>query len=60
MFPSVSRTRKWLEFKSQLQPGDKLHAFESSPDSWKNLAGRAGYLILRNDEFIAEFGTLMN
>jgi hypothetical protein len=51
---------KWLAFKCQLQPGDQLHAFESSAESWKHLAGRAGFLIVRGDEIIAQFDTLMN
>lgn len=50
----------WLGFKAQVQPGNKLHLFESSPKSWRNLAGRAGYLLLRGNEVVDTFVTIMN
>ncbi len=51
---------KWVAFKSQAQPGDTFHEFSSSADSWRNLAGRAGFVLVRGGEAIATFGTMMN
>ncbi len=50
----------WLRFKSQIKPGDKIFAFESSQESWEHLAGRAGYELVRDEEVIASIITRMN
>jgi hypothetical protein len=51
---------EWCAFKSKIQPGDRILDFSSSPDSWKHLAGRAGYVLVRNGKTVAEFVTIMN
>jgi hypothetical protein len=51
---------KWAAFKAQAQPGDTFHAFSSSAESWRNLAGRAGFVLVRGEEALATFGTIMN
>jgi len=52
--------RRWLEFKAQILPGDKIVAFESSPESWEHLAGSAGYILVRDGKVVAQIITLMN
>jgi hypothetical protein len=51
---------KWIEFKRGIQPGDKIYDFASSPESWRNLAGRAGYVLVRDGKPVDTFVTLMN
>jgi hypothetical protein len=58
--PFGFQNQKWLEFKSQIQPGDKIHDFSSSEESWENLAGRAGYILVREGRVIDTFVTIMN
>ena len=50
----------WNQFKSQILPGDKIFDFTTSPESWKKLAGRQGYVLVRDGVVIATFVTLMN
>lgn len=51
---------QWVNFKRKLQPGDKIYDFCSSAHSWQNLAGRMGYVLVRNGEVVDFFVTLMN
>jgi hypothetical protein len=51
---------KWLQFRRQMQPGDELYYYETSAESWRNLAGRSGYILVRDGEVIDNFGTMMN
>jgi hypothetical protein len=53
-------SQKWIEFKSQMQAGDKIYYYSSSPESWKNLAGREGYALFRGEQLIDEFLVMMN
>jgi hypothetical protein len=50
----------WIAFKLQAQPGDKFHPFASSPESWSKLRGRAGYVLMRGDEMVDIFVTILN
>jgi len=64
-FPDAAKpfgfnNEKWEALKSMMQPGDELWIFCSSAESWKDLAGRRGIVLLRNGEAIAEIVTLMN
>jgi hypothetical protein len=64
-FPDAARpfgfnNQKWEALKSTMQPGDELWIFCSSAESWKDLAGRRGIVLLRNGQAIAEIVTLMN
>lgn len=64
-FPDAAKpfgfnNEKWQALKSMMQPGDELWIFCSSAESWKDLAGRRGIVLLRNGEAIAEIVTLMN
>ena len=52
--------RDWAELVSLMQDGDELWSYSSSDESWANLAGRMGYVLLRDDEVIAGVLTAMN
>jgi len=63
--PHVVKVRKeYREFLRQYQKNDHLWFFESPPISWQYLAGRAGYVILRqcgNDlRVVSTYMTRMN
>lgn len=51
---------EWAGLKAQMQPGDKIHAFSSPPESWESLAGRAGYALVRGGKAVAGIVTMMN
>jgi hypothetical protein len=51
---------KWLNFKRQAQGGDEIYFYITSRESWQNLAGRAGFILVRNGEVVATFETMMN
>ena len=48
------------ELLNLMVPGDELWKFSSSRESWSNLCGRAGYVVLRNGEQVAHLTTVMN
>ena len=50
----------WLDFKAQMLPDDKIQDFESSPESWAHLAGRAGYILVRDGKVVTQIITAMN
>jgi hypothetical protein len=57
--------RKWVEerwkpFVALMLPGDELWRFRSPAQTWANLAGRAGYAIVRDDEIVHSLITLLN
>jgi hypothetical protein len=47
-------------FVGMVQPGDELCEFRSPPESWAQLCGRAGVLILRNGQVKAQLVQMMN
>lgn len=51
---------QWETFKAQMQPGDELWTFRSDDGSWKMLAGREGYALVRNGEVIDEIVTVLS
>ena len=51
---------RWQNLLDQMQEGDELFEFCSSPHSWRNLAGHAGIDLVRNGEEIGSILTLMN
>jgi hypothetical protein len=51
---------QWQALIAQMQPGDELWEWSTSPESWANLAGRAGIALVRNGEVIDSFMTAMN
>jgi hypothetical protein len=48
------------ELLSKMRPDDEIWYFESDPLSWRYLAGRAGYAIVRNGEPVGYTVTKMN
>ena len=50
----------WEEFKAAMAPGDELWTFSSPPESWADLAGRAGIALVRKDVPIRTIVTKMN
>jgi hypothetical protein len=51
---------KWNPFIAEMAPGDELWRFRSPGRTWANLAGRAGYSIVRDGKVIRSLVTLMN
>ncbi len=50
----------WEALKAAMQPGDELWTFASPPESWQNLAGRAGVAVVRDGNPIKIIVTRMN
>jgi hypothetical protein len=51
---------RWEKLKAAMRPGDELWEFESSRESWEELAGRAGLCIVREGRIIDAIITRMN
>ena len=49
----------WMD-KKQLLPGDRIFAFATSDFYWNLMAGRQGYLIVRDNKIVDVITTLMN
>jgi hypothetical protein len=58
--PFGFRHRQWEELKAALIPGDEIWTFASPPESWTDLAGRAGVALVRNGVPIKVVTTAMN
>jgi len=52
--------RHWCAVKAVMQTGDELWKFCSPPDSWENLHGTAGYVLIREGRVIAQIITVEN
>lgn len=50
----------WEAFESLVQEGDEIYYFLSDPASWRGLAGRSGYVLIRNGEIVKMYITLMS
>jgi hypothetical protein len=51
---------EWEALKAEMQPGDELWTFSSSPESWQALAGRSGIALVRNGTPIKTLVGAMN
>jgi len=51
---------KWRALLAEMREGDELWEFTSSPESWRNLAGRAGIALVRRGEVVRTIVTTMN
>ena len=51
---------RWEEFKAQMRPGDELWTFRSPDDTWANLAGSGGVVLVRDGTPIKALVTMMN
>ena len=58
--PFAGLNAEWEALKARMQPGDELWTFASSPESWRNLAGRAGIALVRNGQIVERLVTMMN
>ena len=64
-FPDAAKAfgfqhREWEEFKAAMLPGDELWAFASPAELWEDLAGRAGFALVRDGVPIKIIVTVMN
>jgi hypothetical protein len=53
-------SKQWQRIKEQMQPGDELYKFRSPPETWANLAGRAGIALVRDGKVIDTLLTALN
>ncbi|HEX6042133.1 MAG TPA: hypothetical protein VFZ20_29070 [Longimicrobium sp.] len=44
---------EWERFVAEMADGDELWAFESPPETWADLAGTAGYTVVRDGAPVA-------
>lgn len=44
----------------RLEPGDEVWAFRSPPETWAHLRGRAGFCVLRDQEVVAIYVTMLS
>jgi hypothetical protein len=51
---------KWLPFIADLLPDDEVWRFHSPPETWANLCGRAGYVVIRDGQIIRTLTTMRN
>jgi hypothetical protein len=58
--PFGYQNARWRELIGETQDGDELWEFASSPESWQQLAGRAGIALVRNGEIVASIVTRLN
>ena len=58
--PFAFLNAEWEALKTRMQPGDELWTFSSSPQSWRDLAGRAGIALVRNGQIVERLVTMMN
>jgi hypothetical protein len=49
---------QWKPFIAMMQPGDELWRFRSPDDTWDDLAGSAGYAIMREGKVIHAMVTM--
>ena len=51
---------EWEALKAKMLPGDEIWFFASDAESWRQLAGREGYALVRDGDVIDTFVTGMN
>jgi hypothetical protein len=52
--------RKWEEIKNTYANGDELYFFTSDRRTWGRLAGRRGYVLIRENKVVAWLVTFLN
>lgn len=50
----------WIQFRSNYENGDELYFFKTDTKSWRRLAGRKGYILIRQDKIVTRIVTAMN
>ena len=58
--PLTELAADWTALKARMLPGDEVWYFESGPESWRQLAGREGYALVRDGDVIEALVTGMN
>lgn len=48
---------RWFTFLAQRAPGDEVWAFESPRETWRELAGAAGYALVRKGQVVERLVT---
>lgn len=51
---------QWESLKEEMRDGDCLVHFKTSDTSWREFAGREGYLLVREGEIVMSIVTKMN
>jgi hypothetical protein len=51
---------KWNPFIAEMITGDELWKFRSPAHTWANMAGRAGFAIVRGGKILRSLVTLLN
>ena len=51
---------EWQEILAQIQPGDELCEYRSDEESWDELMGWEGVVLMRSGEMINSICTKMN
>ena len=51
---------EWERLKAKMLPGDEIWFFASDAESWRQLAGREGYALVRDGDVIDTFVTGIN
>lgn len=59
--PILNRRRndQWRAFLAQMQEGDELWTFCTSPESWEHMAGLGGIALVRHGKVVGHFTTLL-
>ncbi len=58
--PGGYKHEQWAKFRAQYQEGDEMRIFCSPKSTWHELAGRAGFAIVRDGEVVDVFVSVMN
>lgn len=52
--------KRFDEFTAQYQAGDEIWHYRSPEYSWRMMAGREGYAIVRDGKVVANYTTVLN
>jgi hypothetical protein len=58
--PFGFQNARWQALQAQVMEGDELWEYSSPPWTWSNMAGRAGYALVRGGKVVGEICTRMN
>jgi hypothetical protein len=52
--------QQWEALKAEMKPGDEIWSFSSPAQTWEDLAGRAGVVLIRDGKVVKMLVTAMN
>lgn len=58
--PFGFQNKQWRALLEQITQGDELWEYSSPPESWRDLAGRAGIALVHNGEIVGSILTIMS